>query len=87
VHEGVWKVVRAEDQCVGVPRLADTNRGVLTTSESYMTRRALSGWVSTADCRRPGAERSRLRWLTSTPIDWLMVTGEHHLGALDNGGG
>jgi hypothetical protein len=57
VHEGGWKVVRAEDQCVGVPRLADTNGGVLTTpGENYLTRRFVSGWARTANRRRAGAE-------------------------------
>jgi hypothetical protein len=72
---------------VGVPRFGDTKGGVLTASDSYVTRRSVSGWMSTADCRRAGAERSMFRWLPSTPFDWPMVTGEGHVVALENGGG
>jgi hypothetical protein len=43
--------------------------------------------VSTADWSRAGAERSRFRWLTCTPVDWLIVTGEGHVPELENGGG
>jgi hypothetical protein len=35
-------------------------------------------------CRSRG---SRFRWLTSTPSDRPMVTGEGHVVVLENGGG
>ena len=70
------------------PGLADTNGGVLTTSVSYLTRRPVSRWVSTAVCRCAGAEISSFRWLLpSTPLDWPMVTSEGHVVALESGGG
>jgi hypothetical protein len=86
VHEGGWKVVRAEDQRVGVPRFGGHERWSAYVGD-YLTRRSVSGSVRTADCRRAGAERSTFRWLPSTPLDWPMVTGEGHVVVLENGGG
>ena len=69
------------------PGLTDTHGGVLATSTNFLTWRAVSWSVSAADRQGVRAEPSMIRWLSSTRIDWPMVTGEGHVVALENGVG